>query len=228
MLFQHLFVVDLVKLIESFIPLNSSDLIPLWYLQKKDTEFYQLKPQSLYAPVVWNYYAYQHTGVRLYILTQHSYKDSISTHPTQLKLQICEQYFSKHLSHPKCLCAFQTILANQPLLPYYYNSIINHLEFWIYIVTCHITKYTFKELELEGFFPIVWLIFIYILRSEAPLFKKKKIIKFLLKYPFFCYSIQNKWTNFAGEFLEALSTAPDVGDSLFIHTLKNQGENDQT
>lgn len=221
---QYLLVTDLVKLIESFIPLNSSDCIPLWYLHKGCREFYQPKPQVLYAPVVWNYYACHHKGIGLYVLTQKSYKESIWTSPVQLKLQIFEQYFGDHLSHPKCLCAFRTIIKEQTLDPYYYNSIIAHLEFWIYIITCQVVKFDLKDLELKGFFPVVWIIFRYILRSSAPLFKKKVIIRFLLEYPFFCHEIQQKWTTLAGEFLEALTMAPTLGNSLFLHTLESKSK----
>ena len=221
-LFHYLLVTDLVKLIESFIPLNSSDHIPLWYLQKESREFYQPKPQSIYGPVVWNYYACHHKGVGLYVLTQKPYKASIWTSPTQLKLLIFEQYFSDQQAHPKCLCGLRTIIMEETMRPFYYNSVISHLEFWIYIITCQVIKSDLKDLELEGFFPVVWIIFRYILRSTVPIFKKKKIIRFLLKYPFFCQEIQQKWTGLAEEFLEALTTAPTLGNSLFLDTLKSK------
>ena len=221
-LFQYLLVTDLVKLIESFIPLNSSDRIPLWYLHQGSNEFYQPKPQYLYAPVVWNYYATQHKGLGLYVLTQKSYKESIWTNLTQLKLQIFEHYFSDQLAHPKCLCAFRTIIKGGTLYPFYLNTIISHLEFWVYIITCQVIKFDLKDLELAGFFPVVWIILRYILQSKAPLFKKKIIIRFLLEYPFFCHEIQQKWTSLAGEFLDALTTAPILGNSLFLHTLKRK------
>ena len=219
LLYHHLCVTDLVRLIESFIPLGASDIIPLWYLHEKTTEFYLLKPHYLYGPVVWNYYACHYKGVRLYVLTQKFYKDYTGTPPTQLKLQILDQYFSNQMGHPKCLGAFQTILKNRPLSLSYYNSIIDHLEFWIYIVTCHLIKFPLKELELEGFFPVVWIMFRYILRSKTSLLKKKNIVNFLIEHPFFCHSIQDKWTNLAGEFLDALSTSPTLGDSRFLHAL---------
>ena len=158
-LFHYLLVTDLVKLIESFIPLNSSDRIPLWYLHKGCREFYQPKPQDIYSPVVWNYYACHHKGVGLYILTQKSYKASIWTSPIQLKLQIFEQYFSDQLAHPHCLCGLRRIILEQTLRPFYYNTIISHLEFWVYIITCQVIKFDLKELKLEGFFPVVWIIF---------------------------------------------------------------------
>ena len=220
-LFHYLLVTDLVKLIESFIPLNSSDRIPLWYLHKGCREFYQPKPQDIYSPVVWNYYACHHKGVGLYILTQKPYKASIWTSPIQLKLQIFEQYFSDQLAHPHCLCGLRRIILEQTLAPFYYNTIISHLEFWVYIITCQVIKFDLKELKLEGFFPVVWIIFRYILRSPAPLVKKKIIIRFLLEYPFFCQEIQQKWTGLTEEFLEALTTAPTLGNSLFLHTIKN-------
>ena len=220
-LFHYLLVTDLVKLIESFIPLNSSDRIPLWYLHKGSREFYQPKPQDIYSPVVWNYYACHHKGVGLYILTQKPYKASIWTSPIQLKLQIFEQYFSDQLAHPHCLCGLRRIILEQTLAPFYYNTIISHLEFWVYIITCQVIKFDLKELKLEGFFPVVWIIFRYILRSPAPLVKKKIIIRFLLEYPFFCQEIQQKWTGLTEEFLEALTTAPTLGNSLFLHTIKN-------
>jgi len=222
-LFHYLLVTDLVKLIESFIPLNSSDRIPLWYLHKGCMEFYQPKPQSIYNPVVWNYYACHHKGVGLYVLMQKPYKGSIWTSSIQLKLQIFEQYFSDQLAHPKCLCGLRRIILEQTLRPFYHNTIISHLEFWVYIITCQVIKSDLKELKLEGFFPVVWIIFRYILRSPAaPLVKKKIIIRFLLEYPFFCHEIQQKWTSLAGEFLDALTTAPILGNSLFLHTLKRK------
>ena len=220
LLFHYLLVTDLVKLIESFIPLKSSDRIPLWYLHKGCSEFYQSKPKFIYAPVVWNYYACHHKGIELYVLIQKPFKESIWTNPTQLKLQIFEHYFSDQLTHPKCLCGLRTIIKDQPLNPYYYNIIISHLDFWISIVRCHVLKYDLKELELAGFFPVVWIIYIYILRSSAPIFKKKLIIRFLLKYPFFAHEINKKWTTLAGEFSEALRIAPTGGNSMFLHILE--------
>ena len=220
LLFHYLLVADLVNLIESFIPLKSSDLIPLWYLHKGHSEFHQAKPKSIYGPVVWNYYACRHKGVGLYVLRQKPFKEYIWTDPTQLKLQIFERYFSDQLMHPKCLCGLRTIIKDQPLNPYYHNIIISHLEFWISIVRGHVLKYDLKELELEGFFPIVWIIYIYILRSPAPLFKKNLIIHFLLEYPFFAHEIGKQWTTLAGEFSEALRIVPTGGNSMFLQILK--------
>ena len=206
LLYQYLWVTDLVKLIESFIPLDGSDVIPLWYLHETATEFCLLKPQYPYGPVVWTYYAGHHKGTKLYVLTQKPYKTGIEAYQTPLKLQIFAQYFSDQLAHPKCLKAFQTILKNRPLSPICYRSIMDHLDFWIYIITCHLLNFPHKKLELDGFFPIVWIMFRYILRSKPTRLKKKKVVNFLIQHPFFCHSIQNNWSNLAGEFLTALSS----------------------
>ncbi len=206
LLYKHLWVTDLVKLIESFIPLDGSAAIPLWYLHKTTTEFCLLKPRYPYAPVVWTYYATRYKGAKLYVLTHKPCKTYIEEQSVSLKLQIFDQYFSDQLAHPKCLKAFKTILKNQPLSPSCYRSIMDHLDFWIYIITCHLLNFSPKKLELEGFFPIVWIMFRYILRSKTTRLKKKYVVNFLIQHPFFCHSIQNNWSNLAGEFLTALSS----------------------
>ena len=81
------------------------------------------------------------------------------------------------------------------------------------------------RLELEGFYPLVWIIFIFVLRSKtAPFVTKNQIIKFLILNPFFCTSIEENWTNLAGEFLEALAAPPSLRRTMFVQTLDGDEE----
>ena len=69
-------VTDLVRLIESYIPMDCPHF-PLWYIFEKRTEFYQAQPQKLFGHVGWNYYAMQHKGVALYILLKGTYCEAV-------------------------------------------------------------------------------------------------------------------------------------------------------
>ena len=46
-------ITDLVRLVESYIPLDCPH-VPLWYVYGKQKEFYQVKPQTMFGHVVWN------------------------------------------------------------------------------------------------------------------------------------------------------------------------------
>ena len=75
-------------------------------------------------------------------------------------------------------------------------------------------------LELEGFYPLIWSLFVFILRSKnVPFSTKNQIIEFLVKDSYFCTSIQENWTKMAGEFLKALSAPPSFRYNMFMQTL---------
>ena len=67
---------------------------------------------------------------------------------------------------------------------------------------------------------MVWIIFVFVLRSKtAPFITKNQIIRFLVLNPFFCTSIQENWTTLAGEFLEALAASPSLRHTMFVDIL---------
>ena len=218
-LFNHLsHITDLVRLIESYIPLDCPH-VPLWYVYGKQKEFYQVKPQTMFGHVVWNYYATQHKGVALYAIIRGTYRDAIWVDETRLKLQILDKHF-KPGRHPNCFKGFRAIMQDGPVSCSRLNTIVSHFQFWIKTIDLHIYNFSIMQLELEGFYPLVWILFVFILRSKhVPFITKKHIIRFLVKDSYFCTSIKDNWTNLAGEFLEALSVLPSLRYDSFIQTL---------
>ena len=213
----------LVKLVESYIPLDCPH-VPLWYVYGNRKEFYQIKPHPMFGHVVWNYYATQHKGVALYASIRGTYQEAVWIDETRLKLQILDKHF-KAGRHPNCLKGFRTIIQNDPLSPSRFNTIVHHLHFWLKVITLKIFHFSNMRLELEGFYPLVWIIFIFILRSKTvPFVTKNQIIRFLILNPFFCTSIQENWTNLAGEFLEALAAPPSLRRTMFVQTLDGADE----
>ena len=195
---------DLVNLIESYIPVDSPYL-PVTYVYGKRQEFYQPKPRRMFEHSVWNYYSAQNKGVALYVIIGKTYQDAIWVDETILKLQILDLLF-KTERHPNCLRGFRLIVQNtKSMPPHQLTTIVNHFSFWIERLNQRMSHSPLKSLELSGFFPLVWIIFAFLLRSkQAPLFTKTKIIEFLDNNPLFRASIRNHWSNLGGEFLEAL------------------------
>lgn len=212
-------ITDLISLVESFIPLDCSH-IPSWYLYGTRKEFYQVKPQAAFGHVVWNYYAQtQHKGIAFYTIVKGTYRDAIWIDETRLKLQILDFYF-KSSSHPNCFKGFRTILKNEILSTTQLTFISNHLNFWLRQIILKINSFSAVDLELNGFYPLVWCLLTFLLRSEnVPLCKKNKIINFLVEDAIFCRSIRKTWTNLAGEFLEALSSPSLLRHRTFMETL---------
>ena len=210
-------ITDLVWLVESFISLDCSH-IPSWYLYG-GKEFYQGKPRAVFGHVVWNYYASQHKGVALYAIVKGTYRDAIWVDETRLKLQILAFYF-KSTRHPNCLRGFRAILKDKSLSSSQLVFISSHLNFWIKQITLKINTSSTVDFELGGFYPLIWILFIFLLRSEDVLLCVKiKIVNFLVKDLYFCWSIREIWTNLAGEFLEAFSSPPLYRYKTFMKIL---------
>lgn len=212
-------IADLVNLVESFIPLDCSH-IPSWYLYGGKKEFYHSKPRAMFGPVVWNYYVQtQHKGVAFYAITKEIYQDSIWINETRLKLQILNFHF-KPTSHPNCLKGFRAILKNETVSAAQLTLMSNHLNFWIKKFNFMVNDISTANLELTGFYPLVWILLTFLLRSENVLLSKKsKIVKFLVEDMSFCLSIRDTWTNLAGEFLEALSSPSLLRYKTFMKTV---------
>ena len=211
-------VTDLVRLIESYIPLDCPHF-PLWYIFAKRTEFYQAKPQTMFGHVVWNYYALQHPGVALYVIFKGTYCEAVWVDEIFLKLQILEKHFQSG-RHPNCLKGFRTIMKNEPLPSFRLISIADHFHFWIKKFTYQINHFSRMYLELEGIYPLIWSLFVFILRSKnVPFSTKNQIIRFLVKDSYFCTSIQENWTNLAGEFLNALSASSSLRYNILMEML---------
>ena len=211
-------VTDLVRLIESYIPLDCPHF-PLWYIFAKRTEFYQAKPQTMFGHVVWHYYALQHTGVALYVIFKGTYCEAVWVDEIRLKLQILEKHFQSG-RHPNCLKGFRTIVKNEPLPSFRLISIADHFDFWIKKFTYQVNHFSRLYLDLEGIYPLIWSLFVFILRSKnVPFSTKKQIIRFLVNDSYFCTSIQENWTNLAGEFLNALSASSSLRYNILMEML---------
>jgi len=211
-------ITDLVRLVESYVPLDCPH-VPLWYLYGNRKEFYHVEPRPMFGHVVWNYYATQHKGVALYATIRGTYREAVWMDETRLKLQILDKHF-KAGRHPNCLKGFRTIIQNESLSPSRFNTIVHHFHFWLKAITLKIFHFSNMRLELEGFYPLVWIIFVFVLRSKtAPFITKNQIIRFLVLNPFFCTSIQENWTTLAGEFLEALAASPSLRHTMFVDIL---------
>ena len=221
-LFDHLSgVKDLVILVESYIPLDCP-YIPLWYVYGKRKEFYQPKPRTLFGHVMWNYYARHHQGIGLYVIGKGTYHHAIWVDETRLKLQILEKHF-KSERHPNWFQGFRTILKNESLLSFRLNSIADHFHFWIKKFTYQMDNFSRMYLELEGIFPVIWCLFMFILQSKkVPVSTKNQIVRFLVQNPSFCTSIQENWRNMAGDFLKVFSASPPLRFNMLIHILQMQ------
>ncbi len=217
-------IADLVSLVESFIPLDCPH-IPSWYLYMTKKEFYHSKPRAMFGPVVWNYYGQtQYKGVAFYALVKEIYQDSIWINKTRLKLQILDFHF-KTTTHPNCLKGFRAILKNEIVSDSQLTLMSNHLNFWIKKFNFMVNDISTANLELTGFYPLVWILLTFLLRSEKVLLSKKsKIVKFLVADLSFCLSIRDTWTNLAGDFLEALSSPSLLRYKTFMKTLRETYE----
>ena len=207
---------DLVNLVESFIPLACPH-IPLSYVYGKRREFYRPKPRIEFAHSVWNYYSTQHKGVALYLMIGETYKEAVWIDSMRLKLQILDLYF-KPERHPNCLREFRSIVQNgKSLRPEEIGAVINHFPFWAERLRQQIQQSTHRMLELNGFYPVVWIIFAFLLRSATvPLHTKIQIVEFMCSHSPFCASICQNWPNLAKEFAGALAAPSLERNQLFL------------
>jgi hypothetical protein len=99
-------------------------------------------------------------------------------------------------------------------------TVVHHFPFWIKVIKFTSSRSSYLQRELGGFYPVVWIIFSFILRAEnAPFSIKKQIINFLIEDPYFCSSLEKNWANLTEAFLEALGSPPSLRYERFVNAI---------